>query len=244
MRTVIVQAPKCAQPIELAPGDSVTFGRGGDGLDVDVVVAGCCVSRLAGTVRARDDFWLISDRSSRATYVISNPYGAGEFVKVAPGRLDMPVPFEFAEVVLPVNGEDPVFSVLAPRHTYADPDLVPALAGEQTVAAFPLDQTAKYFLILVALCEPRLQDSSSVVIPTVPEIIERLSRAGYPRLSRTSVNFHIEYLARHKLRVKPADGAAGKADWQRAALVSLALRFNLVTHQHLALLGEPGRVPG
>jgi hypothetical protein len=235
MRTVIVQVPGRAAPVELAPGEVVSFGRG-DGLDVGIVVADRGVSRLAGALRARDDFWLISNYSSRSTYVIRNPQGAGEFVKVAPGRLEMPVPFEFADVMLPVIGGQPAFRVLAPRHAYADPDMVPGTQGEPTVAAFPLDPTARYFLILVALCEPRLRDASSVVIPTVPEIIERLSQAGYQGLTRTAVNFHIEYLARDKLRVKPAEGSAGKADWQRAALVSLALRFNLVGHQHLALL--------
>jgi|SRR5689334_526870 len=244
MRTVIVQVPGHAHPIELRPGETLTFGRGG-GRDVDVVVSGCGVSRLAGAVRASDDFWLISNFSSHFTYVIRNPQGAGEFVKLAPRRLEMPVPFEFADVMLPVGGEAPAFRVLAPRHAYADPDLEPSTEGEQTVAAFPLDETARYFLILVAMCEPRLLDASSVVIPTVPEIIERLCQVGYPRLTRTSVNFHIEYLARHKLRVKPADGLGGKADWQRAALVSLALRFNLVGHHHRALLAAPARrAPG
>jgi hypothetical protein len=240
MQTVIVQSPRLAQPVELAPGDSVTFGRGGGGLSVDIVVPGCSVSRLAGAARACDDFWLISNYSSHSTYVIRNPQGGGEFVKLAPRRLDMPVPFEFADVMLPVDGGVPAFRVLAPRHAYADPDLMSCTEGEPTAAAFPLDQTARYFLILVALCEPRLLDASSVVIPTVPEIIERLRQAGHQGLTRTSVNFHIEYLARHKLRVKPADGSNGKADWQRAALVSLALRFNLVDHQHLALLAAPG----
>lgn len=114
MRSVIVQVPGLADPIGLRPGDSVTFGRGGGGLDVDIVVAGCGVSRLAGAVRACDDFWLISNYSSHSTYVIRNPQGAGEFVKLAPRRLEMPVPFEFADVMLPVDGEEPVFRVLAP----------------------------------------------------------------------------------------------------------------------------------
>jgi hypothetical protein len=236
---VIVHVPGLARPVELAPGDSVTFGRGGGGLEVGIEIAGGAVSRLAGAVRACADFWLISNYSSRATYVIRNPQGAGEFVKLAPRRLEMPVPFEFADVVLPADCAQPALHVLAPRHAYADPDLEPGADSEQTVAAFPLDHTARYFLILVALCEPRLLDASSVVIPTVPEIIDRLGRAGHPRLTRTAVNFHIEYLARHKLRVKPSEGGPGKADWQRAALVSLALRFNLVGHQHLALLAAP-----
>ena len=92
-------------PIGLRPGDSVTFGRGGGGLDVDIVVAGCGVSRLAGAVRACDDFWLISNYSSHSTYVIRNPQGAGEFVKLAPRQLEMPVPLKFADVMLPVDGE-------------------------------------------------------------------------------------------------------------------------------------------
>lgn len=245
MGMVVVHVPGRARPVELAQGDSVTFGRHGGGLEVGIPIAGSAVSRLAGAVRACADFWQISNYSSQSTYVIRNPQGAGEFVKLAPRRLEMPVPFEFADVVLPAGGTEPAFSVLAPRHAYADPDLEPRPDGEQTVTAFPLDHTARYFLILVALCEPRLRDAASVVIPTVPEIIDRLRAAGQPCLTRAAVNFHIEYLARHKMRVKPAEGGCGKADWQRAALVSLALRFNLVNHRHLELLAPPGqRRPG
>ena len=244
MHTVMVHVSGQSEPITLSPGESVTFGRGGGSREVGIVVPGAGVSRLAGEVRACGDFWLASNYSGRSTYVIRNPQGAGEFVKLAPRRLDMPVPFEFADVSLPVGGDQPAFRVLSPRHAYADPDLDPDPGGERTVTAFPLDETARYFLVLVALCEPRLLDASSVVIPTVPEIIERLSRAGYENLTRTGVNFHIEYLARHKLRVKPTHsdtGSGGKADWQRAALVSLAVRFNLVRHEHLALLDGPAR---
>lgn len=245
MGIVIVHVPGLARTVELAPGDSVTFGRGGGEVEVGIEIAGGAVSRLAGAIRACADFWLISNYSVRSTYVIMNPHGAGEFVKLPPRRLEMPVPFEFADVLLHADCAEPALRVLAPRHAYADPDLEPRPDGEQTVAAFPLDHTARYFLILVALCEPRLRDASSEVIPTVPEIIDRLGQAGQPRLTRAAVNFHIEYLARHKLRVKPSEGGSGKADWQRAALVSLALRFNLVGHQHLALLATPGpRPPG
>src|SRR5690606_1199793 len=59
-------------------------------------------------------------------------------------------------------------------------------------------------------------------------------------LSRTAVNFHIDYLAREKLRVKEPSGA-GRADWQRAAPVSVALRFDLVRAEHLHLLPPPPR---
>ncbi|TDD72489.1 FHA domain-containing protein [Actinomadura rubrisoli] len=225
----------------MAPGAQLTFGRGAADLPVDLPLADPGVSRLAGRIRAMDDHWLITNLSRAATYVVENPEGAGEFVKVQPRRLRMPVPFEFSRVVLPAGSGSVSFLVFAPAQLYADPDAPDA--GDATAIPFPLDVTAKYFLVLVALCEPRLRDASSVVLPTVPEIIERLAGVpGCAGLTRSAVNFHIDYLAAAKLRVKePAvDGRAAKADWQRAALVSLALRFNLVRDEHLALLHARG----
>jgi hypothetical protein len=71
-------------------------------------------------------------------------------------------------------------------------------------------------------------------VPTVPQLIERLGGHG---LTRSGVNFHIDYLARTKLKVKPAE-CAGKADWPRVALINLALRFDLVEEPDLRL-GHP-----
>src|SRR5258708_26319754 len=103
MGIVIVHVPGLVRPVELAPGDSVTFGRRGGRLEVGIEIAGGAVSRLAGAVRACADFWLISNYSSRSTYVIRNPPGPGEVVKLAPRRLEMPVPLEFADVLLPAD---------------------------------------------------------------------------------------------------------------------------------------------
>lgn len=84
----------------------------------------------------------------------------------------------------------------------------------------------------------RLRAGSSV-IPTVQEIVERLGGT----MTRSAVSFHIDYLARSKLRVREADGE-GKADWQREALVTTALRFNIVRRDHLARLPpRRGAVP-
>jgi hypothetical protein len=235
-RGIVLQSTD-ARPtvVELHPGQSATFGRA----DADILLPDAAVSRAAGVVTAVEDHWVISNLSHRSTYVVENPEGGGEFVKLAPRRIDMPVPFEFARVVVPAEGRPADFYVFAAQHQYADPREAPARGADATRVAFPLDETAKYFLVLVALCEPRLRDSTAHLIRTVPEILERL--AGVPAaagLSRAAVNFHIDYLARAKLRVKKpaAEHRDGKADWQRAALVSLALQFDLVRHEHLALL--------
>jgi hypothetical protein len=54
----------------------------------------------------------------------------------------------------------------------------------------------------------------------------------------SAVIFHIDYLATSKLRVRERAGAEDtpRIDWKREALVSLALRFDLVREEHLALL--------
>ncbi|MBN1171751.1 MAG: serine/threonine protein kinase [Micromonosporaceae bacterium] len=227
--------------VNLSPGQTATFGRGTAECPVDITLPDDGVSRLAGRVLAVEDHWLISNLSPRTTYIVENPEGGGEFVKLAPRRLDMPVPFEFSRVVVPGRTGPASFLVFAAQHVYADhTDLVDG-SPDATRVAFPLDETAKYFLVLVTLCEPRLRDCSSPVIPTVPEILDRLS--GLPAaadLTRSAINFHIGYLAGAKLRVKtPHDGDKVKADWQRSALVSLALQFDLVRAEHLDLLPPP-----
>ncbi|GAB1822843.1 hypothetical protein [Herbidospora sp. RD11066] len=226
-QTVLLQRENSdATPLGLRPGEEATFGRG----NVDFSLDHPEVSRLAGAISAVQDFWLLTNYSHDATLVVENPEGGGEFLKVAPGRAAAPIPFEFARVVLPVAVGECTFLVFASQHSFVD--RVRPREGEPTLSMFSLDETAKYFLVLVALCEPRLRDCASSVIPTVPQILDRV---GATDLTRSAVNFHIDYLARTKLRVKPPEETR-KADWQRAALVSIALRFDLVREEHLKLL--------
>jgi hypothetical protein len=243
VNTIIVRLPESPDQdqrlLELAPGQEATFGRGTEDRLVDIPLADPGVSRLAGRIRAVEDFWLLSNLSRETTYAVENPEGGGEFIKVPPRRLGVPVPFEFARVTIPAEQRIVSFQVFAPQHTYAEADAIEVPGGDETLGVFPLDETSKYFLILVALCEPQLRNSPSVMIPTVNQIVDRLSILESCRaLTREAVHFHIEYLATQKLRVKPSSFDAGspKANWQRAALVSLALRFNLVREDHLALL--------
>ncbi|KAB2344128.1 serine/threonine protein kinase [Actinomadura rudentiformis] len=246
MRGVIVQLPAAgrtdAAVIRLAVGQEASFGRGTAKHPVDLELSDAGVPRWAGVVRAVEDHWTISNLSRHSTYVIENPEGGGEFVKVSPRRLDMPVPFEFSRVALPVRQGSVDFLVFASQHRYAEHAGLEPDSGEVTAAAFALDESAKYFLVLVALCEPRLRNPSTVMIPTIPEIIERIRPIeGCRDLTRSAVKFHIDYLAGTKLQVRdPALERSGiKADWRREALVSLALRFDLVREEHLALLPPP-----
>ncbi len=227
-----------SQVVHVQPGETLRFGRGAEGCEVDIPLDHDGVSRLAGEISAVEDYWLITNLSHDKTYVVDNPEGGGEYLTVAPRRVAAPVPFEFARVSLPMT-EGPVeFLVFAPQHEFADAQDAEAQRGERTAAAFPLDETAKYFLILVALCEERLLDSTSVALPTAGEIVERLrADERFADLTRAAVNHHIDYLSIEKLRVKePRPGADERLETKREALASIALRYGLVRDEHRRLL--------
>jgi serine/threonine-protein kinase len=167
MDTVIVQLPeprnrRSDDPVprprllRLGPGETADFGRGAPGRPVPVALPDPGVSRCAGQITAAEDYWRLSNFSRLVTYVVENLEGAGEHVKVAPGRLGAPVPFEFSRVVLPSRDGEACFKVFAPQHAYLDGQQGPG-GGEPTMSPFALDPTSKYFLVLLALCEPRLR---------------------------------------------------------------------------------------
>jgi cytochrome P450 len=224
--------------IEVRSNQEVTFGRGLTDAPADISVDDPTGEPIAGRIRAAEDgLWFITNLSRARTYVVENEEGGGEYVCVPPGRIDMPVPFTQARISLPSSSGPTYMSVSGPppANAYAA-DADPA---EQPTPAFALDPRAKYFLVLVALCEPQLRTPATVAIPSTAEIVRRLSPlASCHRISPAAVNFHIEYIARHKLGVRnqqPPSGRSG-GNWLRQAVVSTALRFRLVWTEHLALL--------
>ncbi|WP_282692397.1 serine/threonine protein kinase [Streptomyces sp. CC208A] len=232
---------RCADAVtlRLGPGEVARFGRGSPDTPVELRLSDAAISRLAGEIRVTDDHWQLTNHSGTHSYLVENPEGAGEYLRVPPRRVGAPVPFEFARVVLPTRGELPVaFQVFAPDHLYLDPGVMGGPWGSRTVTAYSLDETATYFLVLVALCEPRLRDQSRVAVPTTPQIVDRLrGHAGCAALTARAVSSHIDYLAEEKLRIDGREpGKGDRRNGKREEIVGLALRFGLVQEEHLALL--------
>ncbi|MFI0864548.1 hypothetical protein ACH4RA_30630 [Streptomyces smyrnaeus] len=125
MFSVIIVPDGCRGPEEqyrLEPGHTLRFGRtapAGNGLTISHPAVACA----AGEITATGAFWILTNFSSDQTYIVENPEGAGEHIRVAPGRADAPVPFEFARVRLCAGESRPGcgFDVLAPRHDYLTP---------------------------------------------------------------------------------------------------------------------------
>ncbi|MGW0774394.1 FHA domain-containing protein [Streptomyces sp. NPDC002835] len=243
MYSIIIVPPECDGPgehLRIAPGERIVFGR--EAPASGLVLSHDGVSRNAGEITAQGAFWILSNHSARQTYVVENPEGAGEHVKVAPGRLDAPVPFEFSRVVLPAAGDLLSFDVWAPRHRYGEP---PAHGGGPgsavTAPAFSLDPTKRYFAVLAALCEPRLRGAPHAPLPTIDQVVERL-RPTWPAANRSSVYWNIDYLTvKLRLRPGPESAEAGqRANGKKESLVSLALRFDLVREDDLIVLTAAG----
>ncbi|MFJ2232712.1 FHA domain-containing protein [Streptomyces sp. NPDC087859] len=240
MYSVIVVPPACARPddqIRIATGERLTFGRAGEGDGLTITHQG--VPRIAGEISAQGTFWLLSNRSEHQTYVVENPEGAGEHIKVGPGRVDAPVPFEFSRIVLPAAGDLLTFDVWAPRHVFRSVARH-GLSGALTAPAFTLDRTKRYFAVLAALCEPRLRGEPHASLPAVEQLVERL-RPVWPSVSRSAVYWNIDYLAL-KLRLRPGPDTAEpgrRVNGKKESLVSLALRFDLVCEDDLVVLAAP-----
>jgi hypothetical protein len=240
MYSVIVVPPACARPddqIRIATGERLTFGRAGGGDGLTIAHEG--VPRIAGEISAQGTFWLLSNRSEHQTYVVENPEGAGEHIKVGPGRVDAPVPFEFSRIVLPAAGDLLTFDVWAPRHVFRSAARH-GLSGALTAPAFTLDPTKRYFAVLAALCEPRLRGEPHASLPAVEQLVERL-RPVWPSVSRSAVYWNIDYLAL-KLRLRPGPDTAEpgrRVHGKKESLVSLALRFDLVCEDDLVVLAAP-----
>ncbi|WP_435972808.1 serine/threonine protein kinase [Streptomyces sp. Qhu_M48] len=231
-----------AVTLRLGPGERARFGRGSSRTPVELRLADAAISRLAGEIRVTDDHWQLSNHSTTHSYLVENPEGAGEYLRVPPRRAGAPIPFEFSRVVLPTRRDTTVsFQVFAPDHVYLDPFGTGGSWESRTVTAYSLDETATYFLVLAALCEPWLRDQSPAAVPTTPQVVERLrGHASCARLTARAVSSHIDYLAEEKLRVvggaAASEAGRDRRHGKREAVVGLALRFGIVREEHLALL--------
>ncbi|WP_405091640.1 serine/threonine protein kinase [Micromonospora sp. NBC_01392] len=189
-----------------------------------------------GAFEFRDNRLLVSNFTTSSTYVIENLEGGIELVKVRPRQLRLAIPFEMSRVLIP-SGEN-----LTELTVFGSP--LPLMEeGLSARAPIPpmvnVETTSKYFAVLVALCEPRLRGSSMAAVPSVQEVVERLRRSSQFRdANRSSINYHINYLADQKLPVsrwvKYMD--EGRRHSKREALVAFALRFDIVREEHLNLL--------
>jgi hypothetical protein len=225
--------------INLRAGDRLDFGISGFAEEFRPGAA-----PVIGMFEVVDRHLLFSNLSASTTYVIENLEGGTELVKARPRQLEIVVPFELSRILIPSGANISELTVFGPPPRLLLPGQA---AAEPESAISKLDVESMYFTVLVALCEPRLRGSSMAAVPSVQEAVERLKGIEQFRdANRSSINYHIDYLADQKLPVlqwaKYVD--KGRMHSKREALVAFALRFDLVREEHLALLPVVNRRAG
>ncbi|MFD0424274.1 hypothetical protein [Streptomyces parvus] len=191
-----------------------------------------------GTFEVSDQHLFFSNFTTGTTFVIENLEGGTELVKARPRQLGMVIPFEMSRILIPSSASIGELTVFTSPPRLLGPEMAATLTES---AMSKLDTTTKYFAVLVALCEPRLRGSSMAAVPSVQEVVERLRGIEQFRdANRSSVNYHIDYLADQKLPVSQWAKYLneGRMHSKREALVAFSLRFDLVREEHLSLLPD------
>jgi hypothetical protein len=191
-----------------------------------------------GAIEFCENRLLVSNFTTSTTYVIENLEGGIELIKARPRQLRVAIPFEMSRILIPSGENITEIIVFGSPPPLMEEELSTRAPGPPMV---DVETATKYFAVLTALCEPRLRGSSMAAVPSVQEVVERLRGSSQFRdANRSSINYHINYLAEQKLPVnrwaKYMD--EGRMHSKREALVAFALRFDVVREEHLDLLPD------
>ena len=221
------------QRVDLREGERFDFGR-----DPSSGAFKPDVTPSLGSFEVEGQRLIVSNFTRNTTFVIENLEDGSELVKARPCHLRMAVPFEISRVLIPIGMNMLEFTAFGPELLMLDAQW----ATDDLGTPMPrLDIARKYFAVLVALCEPRLRGDAMAAVPSVQELVVRLRGTEmFRRPSRSSINYHIDYLVDHKVPVTrwAKCGDDSRRHSKREALVAFALRFDLVSEEHLDLLPQ------
>jgi hypothetical protein len=215
--------------LDLNSGEQLSFGVSPGGSFDPTGVS------TVGKLEFTESACFVSNYTRTSTFAVENVVGGMELVKVPPRQHRMMLPFEISRILIPSR-----FGVADAKVFGRSPRLLdPTQCVDTTESLVSLDEESKYFAVLVALCEPRLRGHSMAAVPSVQEIVDRISGSKrFADANRSSINYHIDYLVNEKLLVTRLARyiGDGRMHSKREALAAFALRFDLVREEHLSLL--------
>lgn len=223
-------------------GGRVSFGRGGDGVDI-VVADDPRLHRCCGTIAVDERGWELVNcgRWLRLRVVSLDRFGVDSLF---PGQR-LHVPWSEARVQVHVGDrchefvaryEAAVGSSGGEATTPSDSD-----HPDATAVPVRVDRSSGYFRALVALCEPQLLDPSTSDVATDLQIARRLNRSGREsgRLSGKTVERRLDNCrTRFGLKMTDEHGMSVGLERRdsRRLLVEVALLTATVTPDDLSVL--------
>ena len=225
----------------VGPGEEVTLGRGGAGVDV-ILSEDPRLHRHCATVMVGPDWWELHNTGSwlRLRVASSDRFAVD---CLQPGDA-IRVPWVNANVQLHLAGRCVEFSAHFDAARGRPRGFEPAEIEGPTMNPVVVDRGAGYFRALVALCEPQLLDPASIEVATDLQIALRLNRGGREsgRLTGKTVERRLDN-CRGRFGLKVVDEFGMSAGLERRdsrrRLVELALLTGTVTPEDLELLASP-----
>lgn len=160
----------------LGEGDQVTFGTCFcEGCDLDIVISKAKTSQVRGAITAFQDYWKLDNLDLTAELIARDVEDPRQHVRLAPGRLGVPIPFELTCLEDCKADAGKQFVIFGPEPVFATgPPNVCRTLG--TGEGPRLDKDATYYAVLEELCEPWLRGSTHTPLPTTRDIVRRLHR--------------------------------------------------------------------
>ena len=223
----------------LTPGDELTFGRSAD----LVVDDNRYLHRLIGRFMWSNGMWWLANTGSSIALRFADANGPS-YTRVAPGTT-VPLSFETGIITFEAGGrpyelrvellvDSPFFAVDVPDAMASgafEPEASVDLEATTTTGSLPLNDEQR--LLLIALCEPFLDDSGAKELATNRQIAARL---GW---TITKYNRKLDWLCQ-KYASAGVSGLRGSSDLlardRRVRLVEHALDTGVITAADLSLL--------
>ena len=188
----------------LRPGQAARFGFcacGRCSIEYRLDVPG-----VRGAVIAEPAVCWLSNQSRQFGLLVWDLEDPQQSLRLPPGRLAMPIPFELAQVG--VGRESPFMTVFGPEPS-TDGGATD-LDGCRGVPPAPrLDPRATYYAVLQVLIDA-WSSPDQAGLPTSEEVAAILRQRGW-RITGRAVDHHIDYLTR-RIPLPQADGQRGKRE--------------------------------
>ncbi|WDZ86618.1 hypothetical protein [Micromonospora cathayae] len=216
------------EQMHIGDGQAATFGVCQCGrCELDLQIRGTGLPAVTGQIVVDGEFCRLSNLSKDAPMVLVDMEDWYQYIIVEPGRCNVPVPFELAQIELTASPGGPKIAIFGYEPRYSGgrrPNACRTAASQRPL----LDRDATYYSVLQELCRARRGGRLDTRLPTSMEIAEKL-RPRHHTISARAVDAHIRYVS-EKLRLPK--GAS------RDTLVTVVLRSHLL-HGSDPLFGDP-----
>jgi serine/threonine-protein kinase len=225
--------------VALQDGVAYVFGRSSEDGEVNLPLGeDDRIHRRSGTVTVDDRSSSVANEGAWLPLLVVDLDGTGE-LRIDPNQVRT-IPFCRYSISIDLGDTRPAIRIETDQPASFEIGSTTTPTGAKTVGITTVSKRAGYFKALVALCEPRLLDPTSHIVPTDQQIAARINQAGIEpqRITADIVERRLAY-CRERLGLRGRWCGQGAEDRQaRHRLLEFVLNNRIVE------LGDLERLSG